>query len=258
MIEAFKLIRRLSPANTIIHVGAGTGQGELHQWHTWGVPRALLVDATPDRLAWAEPLVLANPGWQLASAVVADSDTNITFHKSNNPAEDGLIPAEQLRDLWRNLLESERQQRHAQRLDVIFASTRLHGAERANAWLLIDCFPAGRILRGAIETLTECDVVCARVLLKSFDGVHDADLDEITALMKLHGFQWIDTHPSLHPAIGHAVYLRDWPQSLQMISRQVAIARDAEAAVQAELLAQRSVEVEIRHSAFVQCETLTE
>jgi hypothetical protein len=74
MTHPLQLLQRLAPAHTLIHVGAGTGQGHLHQWHTWGIAHALLIDADADRMAWAAPLTAAHPGWQVAQAVLADGD----------------------------------------------------------------------------------------------------------------------------------------------------------------------------------------
>ena len=45
-----QLLLKLAPPQAIIHIGAGTGNGEMHQWRHWDIPHALIIDADPNRL----------------------------------------------------------------------------------------------------------------------------------------------------------------------------------------------------------------
>ena len=225
--SVLQLLRQLAPPQTIIHIGAGTGQGDLHQWHSWGVAHALVVDADLARLAWAEQMVAINPGWQVRETTVADVDDTITYHQASNPAEDGLIPAGPLRTLWPNIRATGQDQRAAQRLDTVLAQADADAsritATHGNTWLLVDCLPALPILQGATATLTQCTVIAVRALLQPVAGVtQGAALAEVEAFLQGHGFKCVDTQAGHQPAIGHAVFMRDWQTALQAQTHQLA------------------------------------
>jgi hypothetical protein len=261
-----QLLKALSPPQTLIHIGAGSGQGELHHWHTWGVPQVLLVDADAERLAWAESMRAANPGWHVSASIVCDVDDTVTYHQASNPAEDGLIPAEPLRSLWPNLQAAGQVQRAAQRLDTLLAQAAVQfDTSHGNTWLLVDCLPALPILQGGTATLGQCTVISVRALLQSFAGVNPgADLAAIEGFLQGHGFKWVDTRVGHQPAIGHALFVRDQQAALEAQTRQWAYEKTqliAEIAKRtgelADLLAQRDAETAAKTEALAQRDTLT-
>jgi hypothetical protein len=86
--------------------------------------------------------------------------------------------------------------------------------EGANTWLLVDCLPALPILQGAVGTLARCSVVCVRALLQPVAGITGgATLQELDSFLHGHGFKRVDVQESLQPAVGHALYVRDWAQA---------------------------------------------
>ena len=212
-----QLLQALAPPQSLIHIGAGTGQGELHQWHSWGLPQVFVVDADIDRLTWVEPLAAANPGWQVREAIVADVDDTVTYYQASNPAEDGLFPAGPLRALWPNLRVTGQDQRAAQRLDTLLAQADAPTTAHGNTWLLIDCLPALPILHGAAATLRHCTVIAVRVLLQPVVGIGaGAGLSEIEDFLQRHGFKGVASIEGHQPAIGHTLFVRDWPAALQL------------------------------------------
>jgi hypothetical protein len=218
---ALPLLKALASPQTLIHIGAGTGQGTLHQWHTWGVASALVVDADAERLGWAEQLATNNPGWQVRGQIVAGTDGPVTYHQASNPAEDGLIPAQELSAIWPNMRSAGQEQRPAQRLDTLLAQAGAPTTAHDNTWLLVDCLPALPILQGAAATLKHCTVVAVRALLQPVVGVTDGvALTEIDTCLLRHGFKCVDTIEGHQPAIGHALFVRDWQAALQQQAQE--------------------------------------
>ena len=211
------LLQRLSPPQGIIHIGAGTGHGEMHEWLRWNVPYALVIDADRNRLEWAAPLVATRPGWQILSVALAEVNGEIDFYQATNPDEDGVISPERLKALWPNLHTTAQGPRFARRLDHLLAETSNAIFEQAApVWAVIDCLPALPILRGAGKYIDTWSVLWLRVLLQPTAG-HEDDgmLESVDAFLKPHGFRCIDVAESNHPAIGHALFARDWQAILQ-------------------------------------------
>lgn len=212
MLSPIMLLKRLAPPQAIIHIGAGTGNGEIHQWQQWEVPHALIIDADQDRLDWAEPLVAERPGWQILNTVLADTEDEIGYYQATNPDEDGLIPPERLTKLWPNLRTITNGHRPGQRLDRLLSEESCAVFNQSiPIWTFIDCLPALPILKGAGVLIDQWSVLWLRVLLQPTSGIEaGAVLENIDAFLQPHGFRCVDITESNHPAIGYAIFVRDW------------------------------------------------
>ena len=209
-------VKQLAPPQTLIHIGAGTGQGDMHQWHTWPIAQALIIDADPTRLEWAERLAASQPRWQVVSAIVAELPGSVTYHQASNPDEDGLIPAQCLSTLWPNLRATGQTQCPAQDLDQLLAQPDAPTLQQGNAWLLVDCLPALSILKGAVSTVAQCSVIWVRAMLQPIDGITpDAALTDIAHFLQARGFKCLSVTESHQPALGHALFVRDWQTAWQ-------------------------------------------
>jgi hypothetical protein len=194
---AWQMLRTLFQPDAVIHVGAGRGIGEIHAWRDWGVSRAWLIDADGERMAWARQM--GGPeGWQVMEAVVAGKPGPVVFHQTNHPAEDGLLPPEQLSALWANLRTVSQVPAQACTLDEILGP----GCTGGCAWLLIDCLAAEDILAGSLATLSGVQVVCARVVGQEGDQT-------IERLLAPRGFLRVARVESNHPHLGHVAFVRD-------------------------------------------------
>ena len=236
----------LLPPTTIRLVGAGNGSGIWVQWLAAHSQIATtLVEANPQQFAALQrQQALGNLAQAtLVNTVIAPSTGDVDFFTASLTSESGLLPSEELRALWPNVHTVAT---HTQPAMDLAALLQL-GAEQSIGpqWLLLDCLPAAALLRSAQAQLPQVDVVVARVLLCATDNAPTlcgmgAGLKDVADA--LPGFQLLALQPSRHPALGHALFVRDYRRAAQHASQ----ARDAEAqAKQAAQQAQASLQAQL-------------
>jgi len=215
-----QVLKVLAPPVTLIHIGAGTGQGALYEWHTWGVAQAHVVYAHLERLAWAQKVASTNPSWQVRSTSLAVTEGPITYHQANNPAEDGFIPAQKLSAMWPNLRFASQEQRAGNR-NAAGAHRRSHHSPRLDlaACRLPSCMASSV---GRTAALLHCTVVAVRALVQPVACLTaGVALSEIEAMLQRHGFKFVVTIESCQPAIGHALLVLGWQAVLELGSQNV-------------------------------------
>lgn len=201
----------------------------MHLWRQWPAPEvAVLIDVDVERTHWAKALVAEQADWHLIDGTLLDqADAEAMYYRASNPTEDGLLDPQALSPLWPNLHALGQQQRPATRLDTLLDGLDLGAKFQAPSqiWLLLDCLPAARILRGASGLLQHAAVVCARVLLEPPEGApEEATLAAVEAELLPLGYRCVQLTESNHPAVGEALFARAWdihlrPQ-LQQASQQ--------------------------------------
>lgn len=210
--SAAETLRKLLPVEAVVHVGSGTGLGAMHAWRNWDVSDALLIDVTPAPGAWLEASLSRNDGWRYANACVgADSDP-LEFHVASNPAESGMIAPERLSVYWPNLTTIAVQSLPGVTLDSVVAEARLGAAPN---WLFIDCLPALPVLMGAETVIDACSVIWLRAVLVDDERLAGATLGEVAQFLRLKGFRQLSFVEGNHPAVGEALFARDWQQRLK-------------------------------------------
>jgi hypothetical protein len=219
----WEFLRLVAPPQVVIHIGAGSGKGELHQWRQWQVPCAVLIEADEARLDWANSSLAENPQWHTACAVLSDVNAEADFFIASNPAEDGLIAAEQLRVLWPNLSTQEQQKRQVQRLDSLLQTEPYQALQQAQTvWTIIDCLTSLAILKGAGHEIEKWSVLCVRVLLKPLPEENTVGtLKDVEAYLLPYGYRCIEITESNNPAVGSALFVRDWQAVLQPKNEQL-------------------------------------
>ena len=219
----WEFLRLVAPPQLVIHIGAGSGKGELHQWRQWQVPWAVLIEADEARLDWANSSLAENPQWQTACVVLSDLNAEADFYTASNPAEDGLIAAEQLRVLWPNLSTREQQKRQVQRLDSLLQAEPYQALQQAQTvWTIIDCLTSLSILKGAGQALEKWSVLCVRVLLKPLPEENTVGtLQDIETYLLPYGYRCIEVTESNNPGVGSALFVRDWQAVLQSKNEQL-------------------------------------
>ncbi len=152
--------------------------------------------------------------------VAPESGEGIFFHASN-PRESGLIPAEELRFLWRNLELGDGELLESRSLVDIFEEHRRQCDWKFN-WLTIDCFPAADLLRGMEKELSDLEVIEVRAL-NSPDPVAPAlggiRLEGCRQLLSEAGFVERIECEELTPGVVRAFFVRDWQRLVDEMER---------------------------------------
>jgi hypothetical protein len=232
------LLSRLTLPANVVHVGAGAGTGYLHQWHTWELTRAIVVDASMEKLAWAESKSGEDGTWHAITAVVGARNEQRPFYTAGNPDENSLVPPTSLQYIWPGLNPAGQSDVQVQTLDTAIESAGIP-IPQDNTWLLIDCFCAADIVQGTAGLLPACSLVCARVLNNDSDPeeelLYTSTLEAMDSLLEPLGFRFVYLHPGLNPAAGHAFFVRDWHAHAKEQEGQVQQITEQKNAVQQQL-----------------------
>jgi len=228
-----QLLSQLMPPTGVLLVGAGNGAGPWVQLlQTLDVPSATLVEADDTQFEHLQRSVPQRPGWRLRKQVVGPRTETVTYYQASNAFESGLLAPESLRSLWPNLKTAHKQTRQA-----IALAELQQDADPAANWLLLDCLPALPILQGAAQQLAGVDVIAVRVLLNASAPEAEADSSAITTIttittsaaaadqlqpaLQALGFRCLAIETSRHPALGHALFVRDTAAKASQLQRQL-------------------------------------
>ncbi|HJV25553.1 MAG TPA: hypothetical protein VJ673_07690 [Aromatoleum sp.] len=255
-------LRVLAAPLGVVHVGAGSSTTSLH-YAQWSVPRVLLVEADERLHEKLEVATADRPGWSSHNSLVDECDGESLFHVATNPRESGLVPPENLNVLWRNLKTTDRRTLPARSLESLLSESDI-STEEVN-WAVVDCLPALPILRGAGRYLGSLDVIRVRTLMdQEACSIVGASISEISEFLESHGFRCVATDAERQPAIGSALFARNWKPvvrqyqvenartATELLSHKAALRaaterldqEDASRAVQEQLLVERTEQLE--------------
>ena len=228
--SVFNAARALFAPDAVVHLGAGTGQGVLHQWRQWSVPASLVVDAQFNRMSWAKDWAAVQAGRYVSGIALSAGDELARFQIASNPDESGLLDAEALTALWPHLKPVESVAVESMSMDGLLAQTG-SGAllQCSNLWLLVDFFCTAEFWLGAQSSLELARVVVIRqskTVLKAVETPEDCN----TRMAKLD-FVHAGTLESNHPQVVHHVYFRSLERDLESALYENAVLRQDKAAL---------------------------
>ncbi|MBL5978303.1 hypothetical protein JAO85_13520, partial [Comamonas sp. NyZ500] len=207
----------LMPPRNIALVGAGNGKGIWAQWlaHQASKSRVTFIEAEPLQYSTLQrTLDLLGERAQhceIRNTVVAAQQGTASFFVANSQQESGLLEPRSLLSLWPNLQTEEVKELSAITLDALFSDLSEDAEQPMGEghWLVIDCLPAGALLR-ASSKLDLVDVVIARVLLGEMHAMPDGtSLEEVAEFLQQKGMVQTAVEATRHPGIGYALFVRD-------------------------------------------------
>ncbi len=207
----------LMPPRNIALVGAGNGKGIWAQWlaHQASKSRVTFIEAEPLQYSTLQrTLDLLGERAQhceIRNTVVAAQQGSASFFVANSQQESGLLEPRSLLSLWPNLQTEEVKELSAITLDALLGELSEDAEQPMGEghWLVIDCLPAGALLR-ASSKLDLVDVVIARVLLGEMHAMPDGtSLEEVAEFLQQKGMVQIAVEATRHPGIGYALFVRD-------------------------------------------------
>lgn len=204
------------PPKHISLVGAGNGKGVWVQWLVQQTQaRVTLVEADTQQCATLqrtlELLGQQAQHCEVLNTVVAAQPGRASFFLASNQKESSLLDPLSLQSLWPNLQTEEVKELSAITLDALLGDLGedVEQPMGEGHWLVIDCLPAGALLR-ASSKLDLVDVVIARVLLGEPQSVPaGASLEEVAELLQQNGMVQVAVDSTRHPGIGYALFVRD-------------------------------------------------
>lgn len=267
---AVSLLQQLLPPTSAIVVGVNRLNPVWLSWPRLSHDRVLLIDAQADRLQAVHQHLQQTRGWRTIEAVLDSTDATAPFHAMSHAGESGLLPDSTLQQLWPNIRSLHSATRPTQQLDTLLAGDPGLSAlgEEAAGWLIVDCLPALRVLRGAAQHLQRCAVVAARVLVgrAAEAGIQDATLAELQSALTPLGFRHALSLEETHPDIVTAIFVRDGgsvpseaiaERDAAVQARDQAIAdRDAAIHARDQALADRDAAIQARDQALAERDAL--
>ena len=219
------VLSAVMPPRATLLIGAGSGTGSWVQWlRERNVGPTWLVEADEDQYRHLLRNLPTDSGWTPRQDVVVRGTGPAVFHRASNPAESGLVPARELQWLWPHLKSTQELPVDGVTLDSLASDA---GVDIN--WLLVDCLPAAELLAGGEQLLTRVDVVLLRVLCGAKqEGAFAAHCDASDELMLAHGLKRVHLSVGRHPAIAHALYVRDITQLQIQLDRARTEARNHE------------------------------
>lgn len=238
MTSWLDVLRAVLPPRGILLVGAGAGDGAWVQWlqrRAMASDSALvhLIEGDEQQYRHLQLSLQASAGLVSRHDVVAGSSTSTIFHRASNPAESGLLKPESLQPLWPHLGTE-------QTIDIEDPVTLDELTKQAAGeinWLILDCLPAATLLQGGAKLLPQLDVALVRVA-QDLPAELKADQQAADELLRAAGLRCIHTESERHPALAHALYVRDAAQiqeQVRKLGEQLAAAERAWAKEKAEL-----------------------
>ncbi|VUZ22691.1 Uncharacterised protein [uncultured Comamonas sp.] len=216
IISWLEYLKILMPPKHISLVGAGNGKGTWAQWLAHQTEsRVTFIEAEPLQYSILQrTLNLLGERAQhceIRNTVVAAQQGTASFFVANSQQESGLLEPRLLLSLWPNLQTQEVRELSAITLDTLLSdlSEDVDQPVDEGHWLVIDCLPAGVLLR-ASSKLNLVDVVIARVLLGEMHAMPDGtNLEEVAEFLQQKGMVQIAVEANRHPGIGYALFVRD-------------------------------------------------
>lgn len=198
------MLSQLYPPCGVVLVGAGSGSSSWVQYlmaANWR--NVTLIEADEATARSLKATTQSHPSWDVKPHVIGPRSGPIPFYSASLHTESGLLEPETLRSLWPNLKTRTKQTRQAVSLGELLEAS-------PSSWLVVDCLPARSIIEGAVVHLPGIDLIAARVVLDAAQlGEEDGELESLQQLLHVHGFRLLAREAGRHPAIGHALFVRD-------------------------------------------------
>lgn len=241
----------LMPPHRVMLVGAGSASGRWVQWlQQANVEAASLVEAADEAFHSLQALVSTKPSWRASKEVIGPDTQVVTFYVASVGSESGLLEPESQQGIWPNIKTRQKQERQA-----ITLSEAMRADEVTADWLLLDCSPALPLLTGAGELLTGVHVILARTELPA--AGEQGESQELAGLkqhLSAAGFRLVCTEPGRHPALGHALWVRQTQSDSERLRPQLEAALKERAAqahaeqLQAQLLQVKEAQTQQRRA----------
>ena len=200
-------MRHLMPPVGVVLVDAWSGDW-ANLLADWEIDDVHFIEADDRQYQGLQLGIKNHSTWRSHAALVGREAEEVIFYQNSNPAESSILSTESLAALWPNLQTRSHLPRQIITLGSLLDDIKPPAPPN---WLVVDCLYAMPVLQGAGEWLGSCDVIVARVVLDDsmLPGI-DVGKSKLDTYLSTQGFRCVAIQEERHPAIGNALYVRDW------------------------------------------------
>lgn len=194
-----KILCSIAPISGVLHIGPGNGS-MISQYEDWGVENIIFVEADEYSYNKLKLKTKKHTYWRtIYGAIILNPVSAFTvFYLRNQCRENSVTPTEQLQDIWKNIKTLKTTTVPAFTLVDIWNNN----PHKIPNWLLIDCLTTIDIIKSAGETLTQYEVICARVIVEK--------KEELDNILNINNYICISVEEELNPKLKTAIYIRNW------------------------------------------------
>lgn len=211
---------RLAPPRGLVHVGAGGG---ALRYPFANMPHLLAVEAEAAHHASLQAQLQNHAHCQVVQAVAASQPGIANYYSQSQSNENGLCPPHNLRALWPNIKTVRTEQLPATTLQILLDQA--PGGATVFNWAVIDCLPAGDVVRGAGALPATWDVVVVRALNDVAPAPDPAayalSLPALTQQLSAFGLEFVAKEEENHPNMVRALFVRNSVQELEQINSKL-------------------------------------
>lgn len=149
---------------------------------------------------------------QSSQQAISPMGGDVTVFKNSIDRETGLVSAETLKPLWKNL-----EQTSQTKVSSIALLDFIHAAITSFNWLIVDRLDGLEVLKAAADCLTELHVI----YLRTWNETTTSDLSTSEAaidFLSANGFVLMARSPERHPALETLLFARNCAGSLQQLA----------------------------------------
>jgi hypothetical protein len=225
-------LMHLTPPEGVAYVGAG---GVLPNSYA-RMPRLFVAESDLDNYRRLQKQLEHHPDCRVIQAVVAGHTGEAEFYSLSQSNESSLCPTDQLQRLWPNIKTLHTTTKPVIALEDLFEQASL--LARQFNWVVVDCLPAGELLKGAGMLPAYWDVLIIRAL-KGMPVLEDeCELRVASIQDQLLGFglELVAMEDENHPQVVRALFVRNLTRRKAMaigevLTRCDSITRERDAAL---------------------------
>lgn len=149
---------------------------------------------------------------QASRHTISATGGDVTIFKNSIDRETGMVSADALKPLWKNL-----EQTSETRVSSIALPDFFEAEEATFNWLIVDRLDGLSILKGAAESLTDLNVI----YLRAWNETTASDLSTskaAIAFLEANGFVLMARSPERHPALETLLFARNCAGSLKQLA----------------------------------------
>ena len=149
---------------------------------------------------------------QASRHTISATGGDVTIFKNSIDRETGMVSADALKPLWKNL-----EQTSETRVSSIALPDFFEAEEATFNWLIVDRLDGLSILKGAAESLTDLNVI----YLRAWNETTASDLSTskaAIAFLEANGFVLMARRPERHPALETLLFARNCAGSLKQLA----------------------------------------